>query len=50
MWRIIALCIMVTGLVANNYEGYKVFSIVPVTQSQLESLQKLRNEVNKLFI
>jgi len=41
---------MVTGLAANNYEGYKVFSITPVEQSQLELLQKLRNEVNKSFI
>jgi len=50
MWRIIALFIVITGLAANDYEGYKVFSIAPATESQLELLRKLRNEVNKLFI
>jgi len=49
MWRIIALCTVITGLAANHYEGYKVFSIAPATQSQLELLKQLRNEVNKLF-
>jgi len=48
---------MITSLIAEvsyanvNYENFKVFSIVPKTQSQLEILQELREmlEVSKLF-
>jgi len=57
MWKIIISCIMITSLIAEvsyanvNYENFKVFSIVPKTQSQLEILQELREmlEVSKLF-
>jgi len=54
MWKIIISCTMIMSLAADNkvsYENYKVFSIVPVTQLQLEILQELRGmiEVSKLF-
>ncbi|KAG5343652.1 CBPA1 carboxypeptidase, partial [Acromyrmex heyeri] len=55
MWKIIALCITITGLAADNvtnvkasYENYKVFRIHPRTYMQLEVLQDLKNS-NEMF-
>ncbi|XP_011698097.1 PREDICTED: zinc carboxypeptidase A 1-like [Wasmannia auropunctata] len=53
MWKILVICIVITGLAAEDmisYEGYKVFSIIPTTSSQLRvfnALKKANNKVDK---
>ncbi|XP_071639658.1 zinc carboxypeptidase-like [Temnothorax longispinosus] len=45
MWKIIMLCIVTMGVATVDkvsYEGYKLFSIVPKTQLELELLEELR--------
>lgn len=45
MWKIIVLCIVITGLAADmiRYDQYKVISVVPTTSFQLRLLQELKN-------
>lgn len=45
MWKIIALCAFV-GLAAGQkarYDKYKVYRMIPTTQTQLEILRQMEN-------